>query len=257
MPSNYAHYRFAQRMLPQLDSRVTNCVELYLTGCHGPDPMFYYDPYKPNPIRDIADRIHKTSGLELFPPLADRLRESCTDGEYAYLCGLLTHYCLDSTCHPFVNGLVRRGVCGHAALETEFDRFLMEMDGIPKPHRVDLSAHVTPGEADYAVAAAFYPPLTAEEFRTSVEKMHKANRLLSGNSPVPRFLVEKFLERVGGDVRDQMMKKAPDPRTAHLDGEFLACYHRAEQRFPELYRQLEALLRCGTPLGEEFAPNFE
>ena len=32
---------------------------------------------------------------------------------------------------------------------------------------------------------------------------------------------------------------------------------RAEERFPELQRQLEACLRDGTPLGSEFDANFE
>lgn len=257
MPSNYTHYRFARRMLPKLDARVAKYPGLYYTACHGADPMFYFDAFKPNPVRAIADEYHKITGRELFTAACDRLRGNCSDGEYAYLFGFLTHYCMDSTCHPFVNGLCREGVCGHAALETEFDRFLMEKDGIRKPHRVDLSEHVKLRDEEYAIAASFYPPLTAEEFRVSVEKMHKANGLLSGNSCIPRFLVEWYLNRIGGDVRDQMMRSSPDPRTAHLDEELLSYYNRAEERFPELQRQLEACLRDGTPLDSEFDANFE
>ena len=257
MPSNYAHYRFAQRMIDRLDPRVWDQTALYYAGCHGADPMFYYDAFHPNPVRAIADRYHAITGRELFTAACQRLRESCTDAAYAFLFGFLTHYCLDSTCHPFVNGLSRKGVCGHAALETEFDRFLMARDGIHAPHRVDLSEHVSLTQQELSVAAAFFPPLTAQELDISIQKMHKANRLLSGNSRIPRRWVEAFLDRVGGDVRDQMMRSSPDPRTAHLDRELLYWYERAEQRFPELQRQLEACLRDGTPLGQEFDANFE
>ena len=174
MPSNYAHYRFARRMLPLLPARVQAHEALYLAGCHGPDPLYYFDPFhRENAARAVADRVHRTSGAELFSRLPDVARE---DGGRAFLFGLLTHYCLDSGCHPFVNGLVRRGVCGHAALETEFDRFLMEKDGIRRPHRVDLSEHVELTDAECTVAAAFFPPLTAEEYAASVAAMRPRRR---------------------------------------------------------------------------------
>ena len=219
--------------------------------------MFYFDAFKPNPVREIADHYHRITGRELFEAACGRLRENCTDKEYAFLMGFLTHFCLDSTCHPYVNGLSRRGVCGHAALETEFDRFLMVRDGIRRPHLVDLSEHVSLTEEDCPVAASFFSPLTAEQYTQSLEKMHKANRLLTGNSPIPRSLIKKYLSRGGGNVRDQMMTEAPDPRTAHLDRELLTYYEEAERRFPELQRQVEACLGSGTPLGPEFDRNFE
>ena len=257
MPSNYAHYRFAQRMVDLLDERVWKEPALYYAGCHGADPMFYYNAFAPNPIRRIADDHHEITGKALFTRECDRLRGSCSDAQFAFLMGFLTHYCLDSTCHPYVNGLARQGICGHAALETEFDRFLMVRDGIHEPHRVDLSEHVALTEGECAVAAAFFPPLKAEEYITSLQKMHKANGLLTGNSRIPRSWVKAFLSRKGGSTSDQMMTEAPDPRVAHLDGELLRYYRRAEERFPELLRQLTACLTDGTPLGPEFDPNFE
>lgn len=257
MPSNYAHYRFAQRMVDLLDERVWKEPALYYAGCHGADPMFYYDVYAPNPIRAIADDHHRIRGKDLFTRECDRLRGSCSDAQFAFLMGFLTHYCLDSTCHPYVNGLARQGICGHAALETEFDRFLMVRDGIREPHRVDLSEHVALTDSECAVAAAFFPPLTREEYVTSLQKMHKANGLLTGHGGVPRSWVRKFLERKAPSALDQMMTEAPDPRVAHLDTELLSYYRRAEERFPELLRQLTACLADGTPLGPEFDPNFE
>lgn len=257
MPSNYAHYRFAQRMVDRLDPRVWKEPALYYAGCHGADPMFYHNVYARGPIREIADAHHQISGKELFTRECDRLRGRCSDADFAFLMGFLTHYCLDSTCHPYVNGLAREGVCGHAALETEFDRFLMVRDGIHMPHRVDLSEHVALTEEECAIAAAFFPPLTREEYITSLAKMHTANGLLTGNSGVPRSWVRKFLERKAPSALDQMMTEAPDPRVAHLDEELLSYYSRAEERFPGLLRQLTACLTDGTPLGPEFDPNFE
>ncbi|MBQ3488023.1 MAG: zinc dependent phospholipase C family protein [Clostridia bacterium] len=257
MPSNYAHYRFAQRVIDLLDERVWKEPALYYAGCHGADPMFYYNVYAQNPIRKIADEHHRICGKELFTRECGRLRDGCTDAQLAFLMGFLTHYCLDSTCHPYVNGLARQGVCGHAALETEFDRFLMVRDGIHAPHTVDLSEHVALTEEECAVAAAFFPPLTRGEYVTSLQKMHKANGLITGSRGVPRSWVRKFLERKAPGALDQMMTEAPDPRVAHLDAELLGYYRRAEERFPELLRQLMACLTDATPLGPEFDANFE
>ena len=257
MPSNYAHYRFAQRMVDRLDKRVWEEPALYYAGCHGADPMFYYNVYAPNPIRKIADAHHQITGKELFTRECDRLRGNCSDKELAFLVGFLTHYCLDSTCHPYVNGLARKKVCGHAALETEFDRFLMVRDGIHVPHTVDLSEHVALTDEECAIAAAFFPPLKQEDYITSLAKMHKANRLLTGHGGIPRSWVRKFLEKKAPSALDQMMTEGPDPRVAHLDTELLGYYERAEARFPELLRQLMACLTDGTPLGSEFDANFE
>ena len=107
MPSNYAHYRFAQRMVDLLDERVWKEPALYYAGCHGADPMFYYNAFAPNPIRRIADDHHAITGKALFTRECDRLRGNCSDAQFAFLMGFLTHYCLDSTCHPFVIGLAR------------------------------------------------------------------------------------------------------------------------------------------------------
>lgn len=257
MPSNYAHYRFAQSVVDQLESQIWDQTAMYYAGCHGADPMFYYDPFHKNPVRAIGDDYHRITGRELFTMECDRLRKGCSDAELAFLFGFLTHYCLDSSCHPFVNGLVRQKVCGHAALETEFDRFLMARDGIHNPHLMDLSEHVSLTNEQCALAATFFPPLKPEEYVTSLKKMHKANRLLTGGGPLPRWALERILEKGGGNVRDQMMRTGPDPRTAHLDKELLEYYRKAEQRFPELLRQLTACLEQGTPLGAEFDANFE
>jgi len=257
MPANYAHYRFAQRMVDLLDEQVWKEPALYYAGCHGADPMFYYNVYAHNPIREIADAHHRITGRELFTRECDRLRGNCSDKELSFLLGFLTHYCLDSTCHPYVNGLARSGVCGHAALETEFDRFLMVRDGIHMPHKVDLSEHVALTDSECAVAAAFFPPLRQEEYIASLGKMHSANALITGHGGVPRSWVRKFLERKAPGALDQMMTEGPDPRVAHLDGELLGYCRRAEERFPELLRQLMACLTEGRELGPEFDANFE
>ena len=60
-------------------------------------------------------------------------KAATSDAARDYLFGLLGHYCLDSVCHPFVNRLVQSGEAKHVPLESEFERFLLELDGKTSP----------------------------------------------------------------------------------------------------------------------------
>ena len=43
---------------------------------------------------------------------------------------------------------------------------------------------------------------------------------------------------------------------AMMDSELLARFNRAVRHYPELYAQLQAHIRAGEPLGEDFTPTF-
>ena len=106
MPSNYAHYRFGVEMLQLMPGDIRRTVNrfrrLYDMGLHGPDVFFYYNPLHQTKTGEMGRRIHKQSGADLFMRICRSLRMEPSEGGEAYLYGLLTHYCLDSLCHPYV-----------------------------------------------------------------------------------------------------------------------------------------------------------
>ena len=72
-----------------------------------------------------------------------------TEATRAYLYGVLAHYALDSLSHPFIHRMAAQGKATHTQIETEFDRFLLDLDGKKPPYLQDLSGHIrlTPGDS--------------------------------------------------------------------------------------------------------------
>ena len=258
MPSSYAHLRFGQqalRRLPEpLGRRAMEHPPLCRVGFHGPDPLFYHSIFSRSALTELASRYHHIPGSELFTDLCERLRRSPQSGDFSCLMGLLTHYTLDSVCHPLICRLDAEGVCGHSELETEFDRFLLTLDGEPSPHTRDLGSHLSNDPGLCRCLARFYPPATAKELAKCLGNMTWASRILSGRGLLPRSVLEKLIPVAGETARQQLMPREENPRAAGFDQPLLALYHQALERFPGLACQLEACYRSAAPLGEDFAP---
>ena len=257
MPSGYAHYRFGDQLLPNLPREVQEVIEchrgLYDVGLHGPDIFLYYDPIRKNRVTPLSRQYHAQSGESFFRRVC---REELSQPELAYLYGLLAHYSLDSLCHPLVYRCSREEAVGHLALETEFDRYLLEKDGKLPPHIQDCSRHIRLTEAEYAVAAGFYPEVTAGEIARSVRNMAWSLRQLARPNPLFRKAMAFVLGFTPG-YSQLLMPEEPDPLCARWDGELEGLYHQALALYPRLLEQITAALRNGRELGEEFTPTFD
>ena len=258
MPAAYAHYRFGQEALSMLPPAVQETARvhsrLYYAGLHGPDPLFFHNILRPDAVYTLASRYHHIPGTELFALFRSRLSQPEDPRQTAYLFGLLTHYVLDSQCHPLIVELDSEGKCPHSRLETEFDRFLLERDGVSSPHLRDPGAHLRPDRQELAVMARFFPPVTARQMTRCMRTMTWVTKTLSANGLFSRSILERAVPRLGETVRHQFMPRQPDPRVSQFDEPLLELYNRAPDRFPSLARQLEDRLSRGTPLGADFAP---
>lgn len=258
MPAAYAHYRFGQEALSMLSPAVQITVrahpQLYSAGLQGPDPLFFHNIFRSDEIYALASYYHHIPGTELFTLFRSRLSRPEDPRETAYLFGLLTHYALDSQCHPLIVELNREGKCPHSRLETEFDRFLMERDGTPQPHTRDMLAHLRPDRQELAVMARFFPPVTARQMTRCIRTMTWVTKTLSANGLFPRSVLERAVPRLGETVRQQFMTRQADPLPARYDEPLLERYGQARERFSSLAKQLEEYLSHGAPLGTDFAP---
>ena len=92
-------------------------------------PLFFYQPIRPNAVRREGIKMHRRSAL----PAVERLRQAIEDGvpmSTGYGAGFLCHLALDSACHGYVDDRAADGPISHMASEGEYDRMLMERDGL-------------------------------------------------------------------------------------------------------------------------------
>lgn len=133
MPATYAHYAFGKKVFARLPEEEKKVVRLgkdaYLLGLHGPDLLFYYYPLAKNRINQQGTHMHKEIAADFFDKGRTNYRRERDQVLRAYLYGFLCHFILDSECHPYINLYMEEHDLGHLEIETEFDRYLMELDG--------------------------------------------------------------------------------------------------------------------------------
>lgn len=258
MPSHYAHYRFGRDCLPLLPSRQQRIVKqfrrIFDVGLQGPDIFFYRNIFLRDSAAAMANHTHQESGADFFTRCCDTVRREPGEAAQAYLLGLLCHFTLDKTLHPLVLAHTADGSIGHAEMETEFDRFLLQLDGRRQPNTCDLSPHVklTPGECD--TVSRFYPGFGTLSVWFSVKGMSGSMKILA----LPNGPFRRFIEKGAGKrLRQHFMHRLPNRRCAHLNDGLLEAYRQALADFPALAAQLQDHLDRGAPLGEAFAPDFQ
>lgn len=258
MPSFYTHHRFGQELLPTLPAAVRRTIQrfpqLFHVGLQGPDLFFYHHPLLKTAAGKLGTQFHRQSGQEFFSRVC---REpAATEAGRAYLYGLLAHYCLDSICHPFVHAHTDDGPIAHVELESEFERFLLESDGKLPPHRFDRSPHMRLTRGECVTVAQFYPPAGPGAILSAVRCYARCLRIFTASEGFRRNTVQTVMKLGGPRVFHQLLPTDPNQRCASLNGDLLALYSQALDRYPTLLASLLAHLEHGTPLGGEFEATF-
>lgn len=256
MPSHYTHYRFGANVIEHLPPEAKRSVrlfrQLYDVGLHGPDIFFYHNIFFRDNVVALGSKYHGLTGEEFFAPICKHLRLEPNEAALAYLYGLLTHYCLDSTIHPFVLEQTRDGKIGHTELETEFDRFLLQRDGKPHPNTFDCSPHIRLTDGECTTVAEFYGT-TPSAVKASVRSMAATVKFVAMPNGNLRRTVEKA---AGGKLRQNFMGRTPNKNCAHLNAPMEELYDRALEKFPAMVAALQAHMSHNAPLGELFEETF-
>lgn len=258
MPTVYAHYRFGVALLPTIPADARRTIQrfrsLYDVGLHGPDIFYYHTNVINTKTSFLGIKFHEQTGREFFQRVCRMARLEKSEASQAYLYGLLCHYVLDSVCHSFLGEQTLEA--SHAEVETEFDRFLLELDGKVPPHCQDFSPHLrlTPGECE--TVAKFYPPAGSAEVRNALRSMAATVKFLASPEGHRRTLMEKSMKLLAPELAGMVMTAEPNARCAHLDRELLGCYEKAVEVFPEMLSQLQAHMTYNGQLGQEFDKVF-
>lgn len=162
MPDTISHYLFgldATKIIT--DSSLYKVIKehrnLFFIGCQGPDPMYYHKPYKAHNFSYIASKMHNEhTGYFLSSALCFIKKYKDTPEVYepclAYICGMLCHYALDTTSHPYIFYLGGRYLSDdpstekykgvHKQIELALDALLLqEIFGI-KAHKFKIHKHI-------------------------------------------------------------------------------------------------------------------
>lgn len=111
MPALITHHLFGEKAATLLpDGIITDQEQLlaFLLGCQGPDPFFFRfrcTPSQGRACHELASRCHRERVAVVFESFradVSLLPERDQAIGRAYVLGILCHYQLDRTCHPFV-----------------------------------------------------------------------------------------------------------------------------------------------------------
>ena len=108
MPTTYTHHRFGNdvfsRLPAPLQEKISAIPGLFDIGLHGPDFLFYYKPLSKNPVNQRGHPDARAAWQNLFysRPFLALSHMAEPDAGFAYICGFLCHFALDSTCHPYI-----------------------------------------------------------------------------------------------------------------------------------------------------------
>lgn len=112
MPDTITHYLFGLDEAKNItDSPLYKIIKdnrnLYFIGLQGPDPMYYHAPYKKNNYFKVASLMHQDhTGYFLSSALCFAKKHADSPELFnpcmAYISGMLCHYALDITAHPYI-----------------------------------------------------------------------------------------------------------------------------------------------------------
>ena len=257
MPSNYAHHRFGFLALETLDPGMRRSIQrfrrVFDVGLYGPDPFFFYNPFWKNPVSQMGSAFHQKTGREFFTAACAALKAAPSEMGTVYLYGLLGHYCLDALCHPYVWEKDAAKQVRHAELETDFDRYLLRLDGKIPPHLQCINEHMHLTRGECVTAAQFFPGSTPGQIDQGIRNMRIQTRLLSTKK---RRLLEGILKLTNQNVQDHVMGTKANPRCETMNPELLKLYNTAVERYRSMLQQLIAHLKEDAPLGEDFDAIF-
>lgn len=261
MPNYYAHLKFGDKVLEELPralaGRITREEEAFHLGCLGPDPLFFYHPIRPNVVRREGVKMHRASAL----PAAERLRQAIEDGvpmAAGYGAGFLCHLALDSACHGYVDSRAADGPISHMAIEGEYDRMLMERDGLDTSEK----AHLPESPEDAAVweaASTAFVHASPEQMRRAYKSMNFYSSFLARSNGRMRGRVIGAVSRMLpiSSAKGIALKEEPHPSAVESNADL---DRLLEAAVPETAEQLTAFFRAieeETPVPRWFDRDFK
>lgn len=262
MPSTYAHYRLGQEVFRSLPEEIKEILihhkELYDIGLHGPDILFYYKPFFANKVNQTGFGMHNEPARKFFESAGKIVRDKCGEEAYlAYIYGFICHFVLDSECHGYIDEKIASSGVSHTEIEVEFDRDLLIKDG-QNALSYPLTEHIIPSEENAAIIKEFFPGITKEEVKASLESMKKFNKLLLAPRRGKRLLIYGVLAVTGNyrEMHGLLVNYNANPKCADSTEKLNRLYVTAVRESIRLITAYEASVQQKISLDSRYRLTF-
>lgn len=200
MPAVYAHYKFGKKVYRELPKDIRQMIKenapAYWLGLHGPDLLFYYHPCGKNRINQLGVRMHAESARFFFEKGRKVYQKRPDYVLLSYLCGFMCHFMLDSECHPYINRYKEEHRLGHLEIETDFDRELMEEDGLDPVTHCCTRHLIRDLDTEEAIASVL-EGVTPDEVDQCILGFHRIIRLFQCPKPGKARFLRGFFTLIG------------------------------------------------------------
>ncbi len=183
MPANYAHYYYGELIKEKIKenesiySIIHNNLNEFEIGLHGPDVLFYCNPFKKNEINTYGNNLHDEKALNFFLKAKEiYLKGSEKDAELSYLFGFLCHYVLDMNCHPLVEDYIPKENASHYEIESSLDRHILKLNN-KNPLKENLTSHFIYKEETAKILAQYFN-ISFKDAKKSIKEMKLIGKII-------------------------------------------------------------------------------
>ena len=224
MPSILTHYYFIKDSNKEKFTFLENEEKVMYLGAQGVDPFYYYgnilNRFNKKEVNDFAKYIHTQECLSLYIHFineANKLSKEHKDLVYSYIYGLLNHYVLDKTTHPYI--FYKTGVKGdfmlaHQKFETSIDVYLkaIKNDSIhPKNAiKVDNTALEIISKIYYSYSEKYNLGLEEDTFIKAYKDMYNSQKILYSSNGFKKAFFNTFFKNTKANALSYPKRVNPD-----------------------------------------------
>ena len=273
MPAIFTHLRFgeevAKRLPPDLARLAQTHAECFALGTQGPDLLFFHKPLSKNAPRLLGWSLHAVPPENFFLEGAKNIlaeEENYEDGRFipkspaaAYLLGFLCHFCLDTTCHPYIDEHSADGL-SHGKIESELDKRHFRKIGMPF-RGYNAAKRFFPAKK-VTHASAKILGITEKNTKTAVKSMRFINGFFSHKCEFVHGVCHCLLTLVGQNKTfgDMFIHKKDDIRCnalwESLDNKFNEGVTLASTVIAEFFRDIQHSVEANALTNEIFRYNY-
>ena len=265
MPASYAHYHFANEVLslikPNIKELINQNRSAYLLGSHGPDILFYNEPYHHNKVNRTGYALHDMTASSFFKHARQVYANNKDKADNAfllsYLLGFVSHYLLDYNEHSYVEAKIKHSHISHTEIEMEFDRYLMELD-LKDPLSYNTGSHLKLSKEGAKILAPLYK-LSAKDLYSSVKQMRFYLRLIVAPGKIKRNTLLGLIKMVAGNkpFDKQFISLKPNPLCEDSNLRMYKYMEKAAPLYENLAENIIAYLNGQGELDPYFDHTFE
>ena len=257
MPAIYAHHKFGEYVYTALNDELKELILPHKTafqiGLQGPDIFFFYRPWKKNKMVEYGNNLHEKPAKVLFQKGFGLERGSAS---YAYMLGVVCHFALDSTCHPFVNQFEQESGVNHIEIESEFEKMLLRRDE-RNPFTYPMDALIPTDKMTAEAIYRFYRVFDVERIQFALRWMQNFRRLFTEPSAVRQSIMNGILDLFGfGKFKGQILQLKDNPLCAKSNAQLYQLSLNTIPYAVDLINELDSCKQTGESLSEKWDKTF-